>query len=95
MQLLQDRPGYYDPPGGLLSFDFRVDHLLPAVANMSLSGRLPDLMPHFDLANAQLTQARAWTASRPRAPPLPGALTTAVAWLVVPIAAGRGKTHCA
>ena len=53
---MQDGPEYYDPPGGLLSFDFRVDHLLEPVARMNLSGQLEDFIPHFDLVNAQLVQ---------------------------------------
>lgn len=56
--VLQDEPSYFDPPGGLLSFDLRVTHLLEPASHIKLNGKIDDLHGHFDLANAQLLQVR-------------------------------------
>lgn len=53
---LQDEPDYFDPPGGLLSFDLRVSHLLKPASHLKQTGELQDLHSHFDLVNGQLAQ---------------------------------------
>ena len=60
----QDEPEHYDPPGGLLFFDLRVDHLIDAASAINFTGKLDDLKGHFDLVNAQLTQVNDSTGAK-------------------------------
>lgn len=58
---VQDDLEYFDPPGGLLSLDLHVTPLLEAASLLDLDLEKPikleSFIPHFNLVNAQLTQA--------------------------------------
>ena len=54
---MQDPDEYYDPPGGLVSFDLHVDEFLEPASHLDLKGStLGDFKPHFDLVHNQLSQ---------------------------------------
>eukprot|EP00884_Botryococcus_braunii_P011897 jgi/Botrbrau1/20708/Bobra.0058s0037.1 len=56
-----DPPEYYDPPGGLLSFDLQFNGLLTVAGPTSHDYALPSKLTHFDLLNFELLQVRhAW-----------------------------------
>lgn len=57
--LEQDPPEYYDPPGGLLSFDMLFNGLLSVAGPTSLDYALPSKQNHFELLNFQLLQVLA------------------------------------
>ncbi|KAK9844822.1 hypothetical protein WJX74_007256 [Apatococcus lobatus] len=53
-QLWSDPPEYYDPPGGLMSFDLKVEGLLPNAAPKKYNGLLEDFEGHFTLVRSAL-----------------------------------------
>lgn len=53
---MQDPPEYYDPPGGLLTFDLQLGDLVKKSAPTNGGQRLEDFAGHFELVNAQLQQ---------------------------------------
>lgn len=53
---MQDPPEYYDPPGGLMSFDLKIQDLLPNAAPKKFNGQLEDFDGHFTLVNHELVQ---------------------------------------
>ena len=53
---MQDPPEYYDPPGGLMSFDLNIQDLLPNAAPKKFNGQLEDFEGHFTLVNHELIQ---------------------------------------
>ncbi|EIE21596.1 hypothetical protein COCSUDRAFT_17381, partial [Coccomyxa subellipsoidea C-169] len=55
---LADPPEYYDPPGGLLSFDFQLGDLVNKSVPTNGGEALEDYKGHFELVNAQLQQIR-------------------------------------
>ena len=56
---MQDPDEYYDPPGGLLSFDLDVEGLLEPCSHLNLQKAvLEDFVPHFNLVHHQLSQVR-------------------------------------
>ena len=61
----QDDPGYYDPPGGLLSYDLHVDEFIEPASHLDTESTsqpitLEGFYPHFNLVNAQLVQVSFW-----------------------------------
>lgn len=54
--VVQDPPEYYDPPGGLMSFDLKIQDLLPNAAPKKFNGQLEDFEGHFTLVNHELVQ---------------------------------------
>ncbi|KAK9860413.1 hypothetical protein WJX84_002857 [Apatococcus fuscideae] len=57
-RLWNDPPEYYDPPGGLMSFDLKIQHLLADAAPKKFDGQLEDFDGHFALVNHELVQVR-------------------------------------
>jgi hypothetical protein len=53
---VQDPPEYYDPPGGLLSFDLHFNGLLTVAGPTSHDYNLPSKQGHFDLVHFELLQ---------------------------------------
>ena len=59
----QDDSGYYDPPGGLLSYKTHVEEYIEPASHLNTESTtqpitLDDFYPHFNLVNAQLVQVR-------------------------------------
>ena len=57
----QDDSEYYDPLGGLLSYETHVDEYLEPASHLNTESlsqpiTLDDFHPHFNLVNAQLVQ---------------------------------------
>ncbi len=61
---LQDPPEYHDPPGGLMVFDFKIQHLLADAAPKEYNGQLEDFAGHFTLVNHELVQVGVLKADR-------------------------------
>ena len=53
---VQDPPEYYDPPGGLLTFDLQLGDLVNKSVPSNGGESLEDYSGHFELVNAQLQQ---------------------------------------
>ncbi|KAK9813171.1 hypothetical protein WJX72_010080 [[Myrmecia] bisecta] len=56
--LWNDPPAYFDPPGGLLTFDLDLTNLLEGSTPQPRDGTLPRTLGHFKLVNHQLVQIR-------------------------------------
>jgi hypothetical protein len=63
---IQDGAEYYDPPGGLLSFDMNISEYLEPASHLDLDTskpiKLENFNAHFALVNAQLLQVRHYQA---------------------------------
>lgn len=53
---VQDPPEYFDPPGGLLTFDLQLGDLVNKSVPTNGGETLEDYRGHFELVNAQLQQ---------------------------------------
>ena len=56
-QLFEDPPQYYDPPGGVLTYEVNIAPQLLANST-NYSGNLEDTKGHMDLVNHQLRDLR-------------------------------------
>ncbi len=56
LMVVQDPPEYYNPPGGLLTFDLQLGDLVNKSVPVNGGVAAEDYIGHFDLVNAQLQQ---------------------------------------